>query len=337
MESGALPLFPVPPIHKRIDAYKKIFSISIQLFIGDITNIGAVYHIFDLSQPDIVIHCASQSSAPFSMKNRTNAALTYENNCLGTLNLMFAIQRAMRPIHFVKLGSIGACGTPAASTKAIDVQADIACKLQPTSFQQITEATSTQILQFAADNWGHIVTEVRLGVVWGHRTKDSIEGPELVTNFHYDAIFGTVANRFLVQAAIGYPLTIYGSGKQPYAFVALEDVIVALENAVFDPPIAGRFQQLNLFNESLSIEELANLVQSCSEKAGFHVDKKYIRNPRMESRPFSNPSKSSLTWNTLGGLRLKEAMDERCFMDILQAKNNIDEQAMIPNILWNKN
>jgi hypothetical protein len=117
----------------------------------------------------------------------------------------------------------------------------------------------------------------------------------------------------------------------------LEDVVVALENALFDPPIAGRFQQLDFLSESFSIEELANLVQSCSEKAGFHVDKKYIRNPRMGSGTFSNPPKSSLTWNSLGGLRLKESLDERCFMDILQVKNNIDEQAMIPNILWNKN
>jgi UDP-sulfoquinovose synthase len=344
MESDSNPLHEVQPLHRRVKAFEEITGVSIAIHIGDITNVGAIYHIFDVVRPDLVILTAGQPSAPFSMKNRTNAIITQENIFLSAINTLFAMQRAQRDVNLIRLGSLGVYGTPDISIGDGYIPIEFAGRRdtlpyphQPGSFHHLAECGVSSALLFACSNWGLKITELRLGVVYGMDSPETILHHNLATSFHYDAIFGTVANRFCVQAAVGHPLTVYGNGGQKRAFLCLTDVIQGVHLALQNPPEPGNLRVFNHFSEVLTIRELAERVQGCAKKSGLHVEIEPVVNPRTEKENhYYNPECKGLRELGFSYTPLEEVVDDHLFAKILGSKDRIDLNLITQYILWRK-
>ena len=344
MECGSVPLFEVLPLHRRTSAFKQTSGKELKYFIGDITNVGAIYHIFDLVKPDTVIRCSGQPSAPFSMKNRVNSIITQESNYLGALNILFAVQRSELPVHLISLGSTGVYGTPDVPIREgyLDVELNgkkdkLPFPLQPGSFLELAEASATNAMNFACRNWGHSITEIRLGVVYGFETEETSRSAALATSFYYDAVFGTVVNRCTVQAAIGYPLTVYGSGGQKRSFLSLTDVVKGVEYVVEKLPEKGHLRIIHHFSETMTILELAKRIQDCAKRAGLRSEIKHLPNHRIEKEdPFYSPER--LWFNEMGFpySTLEDVLNTKYFFKMLEEKDRIDLTVMDNFIPWKK-
>lgn len=226
LEEGIEPLEHVPTLQKRINIWKKITKNNINLKVGSLTNHRLVYNLFEEFKPDTIIHYAEQPSAPYSMQGRGQAVYTQYNNVIGNLNVLFAMKRHCPNAHLVKLGTMGEYGTP-----NIDIEegyitiehkgrSDILpFPKQPFSFYHLSKVHDSNNIVFACKVWGLRATDLNQGVVYGIDTDETVINSELRTSFHYDGVFGTVLNRFAVQAVSGFPLTIYGKGSQTRGFL----------------------------------------------------------------------------------------------------------------------
>lgn len=345
MECGAVPLFEVLPIHRRVSALKERTGHEVRYFIGDVTNVGAIYHVLDVVAPDVVINAAGQASAPFSMRNRASALVTQENGYLSALNVLFAVQRAQRPIHLISLGSLGVYGFPAMDVPEgyITIEAGgrtnrMPLPVQPRSFQQLAAASTSTALAFGCENWGLTITDVRLGIVYGFWTPETAGAAALRTSFYYDAVFGTVANRFGVQAAVGYPLTIHGDGEQTRPFLSLADMVRGLALVVDGGrPAPGRLRVVHHFGEVLTIRALADRVLACARSIGLVSSVKHVPNPRVEPSDASyRPLDGTLRERGLRCAALEETLNEDYFQAILREKDRIDLEVMEKDVLWRR-
>ena len=194
------------------------------------------------------------------MQSRETAVYTQVNNVVGTMNIMFAIQKFCPQTNLIKLGTMGEYGTP-----DIDIEEGwltvnhngrsdkVMYPKKPNSFYHLSKVHDSHNLEFACRIWGLKVTDLNQGVVYGINTKQTNLDPVLRTSFHYDDVFGTVLNRFLVQAAVNMPLSIYGKGGQTRGFLNIRDTIACVELAVDNPGEAGEFRVLNQFTEQFSV------------------------------------------------------------------------------------
>ena len=201
------------------------------------------------------------------MIDRAHAVYTQVNNVVGNLNLMYAIAERNPAIHLVKLGTMGEYGTP-----NIDIEEgyiEITHKgrtdvmpypKQPGSFYHLSKVHDSHNLHFACRIWGLRVTDLNQGVVYGQETDETTMHPDLATRFDYDAVFGTVLNRFCVQAVVGHPLSVYGSGNQTRGMLDIRDTLACVELALLNPADEGEFRVFNQFTESFSVQQMAEMV-----------------------------------------------------------------------------
>lgn len=325
MESGAEPLFEVLPLHRRIKRFSEVTGCDIEMHIGDLTNVGAIYHIFDLFKPDAVYFCAGQPSAPFSMQNRTNAVTTHENSLIGLMNALFAVQRSDQKIHFIRIGAAGL---------------RTACNGEPGrrgSFHHLAQSAGTDMLAFSAANWGLTATELRPGIIYGFETDETALDPALCTAFHYDAVFGTAANRFGVQAAIGLPLTVYGDGGRMRAFTALPDIVAAAAAALDHPREPGRVYTADHYGEIATIRDAADLIRACAETAGLRAETGRIDNPRTEAgAAFAFAEDGPAMFADCPAGKLEDTFTRDFFMAVIREKDRIDPAAMERYIPWRR-
>ena len=326
MEMGAEPLFEVFPIHRRVAKFREMTGKEIQYYISDMTNVGAIYHVFDRAQPDVVIHCSGQPSAPFSMKNRANAVLTHQNNVTGILNVLFAVQRAERDIHLISIQGLHKCeGEDNTSSSSF------------ASFYHVADVQCVQNIQFACQNWGMRTTVLQQGIVYGFETDESKLHPYLHIAFHYDEVFGSLVNRFTVQAAIGHPLTVYGEGNQTCALLHIENAISCVERSIQESSIPGSMRTAIQYLETLTINQLAEIVQQQAKNAGYSVEIKSVSNPRKETADGTFPQTTDSSGNlSKDKITVKDALTRDCFHQILQAKDRIDTSVIQQNVLWNR-
>ena len=342
LEDGIQPLEPIPTLHQRVAFWRDITGHEIPMRIGDMTNSRFVYNTLDEFRPEAIIHYAEQPSAPYSMQSRGNAVFTQYNNVIGTLNLLFAMKRHCADAHLIKLGTMGEYGTP-----NIDIEEGfitithnnrtdtLPFPKQPGSFYHLSKVHDSHNIMFACRNWDLRATDLNQGIVYGIETDESRLGPELRTSFHYDSIFGTVLNRFCVQAVAGIPLTVYGSGEQKRGFLNLRDTLQCVDIAARFPATRGECRVFNQFTEVFSVMELAALVQQAAGAQGLKVAVEHLTNPRAESEQhYYNPQSSTLPQLGLDPHRLSDVLITEMISYIEAVRDRIDPATIHPSIQW---
>ena len=285
-EMGVDSLVPARQLQRRIATWKEVSGYTVEPFIGDLTDDQFVERTLKDFGPNAVVHFAEQRSAPYSMIDRRHAVYTQVNNVVGTLNLLYSIKDIDPNIHLVKLGTMGEYGAP-----NIDIEEgyiEITHKgrtdrlpypKQPNSFYHLSKVHDSHNIHFACKIWNIRATDLNQGIVYGQETPETTLHPDLLTRWDYDAVFGTVLNRFAVQAAVGYPLTVYGKGGQTRAMLDIRDTLACIELACLHPAEAGEFRVFNQFTESHGVKDLAEWV---ARVADFEVKIDSIPNPRVE-------------------------------------------------------
>ena len=343
LEEGIEPLLPIAPLHRRMRTWREVTGREIDLFVGDLCNHRFVYKVLEQFEPDTIIHYGEQPSAPYSMQSRGTAVFSQTNNIVGTLNTLFAMRTHCPDAHIVKLGTMGEYGTP-----NIDIEEgwlEITHKgrtdrmlypKKPGSFYHLSKVHDSANIEFACRTWGMRATDLNQGVVYGIHTDETLVNPGLRTSFHYDDVFGTVLNRFLVQAAVGSPLTIYGEGGQTRGFLNIRDTVRCVELAADFPGSPGDFRVFNQFTEQFSVMELANKVHAAGDRAGLPVEILHLDNPRVEQENhYYNAQHSKLV--DLGlepHLLTDDVLDEMLAEIRANSGNNVSSETFLPRVRW---
>ena len=303
-ELGVIPLEPVPTLEERAKRWKAVAGRTIDVVEGDIaTDPALLAEVFGSFRPDTIVHYAEQPSAPYSMIDRDAAAYTQSNNVVGTLNVMFAMRDRCPGAHLVKIGTMGEYGTPNFDIEEgwLNVTHNgrsdrVLFPKRPSSFYHLSKVHDSANLEFGCRVWDLRVTDLNQGVVYGIETDESRLDPGLLTSFHYDDVFGTLINRFIVQAAIGVPLTVYGLGGQTRGYLNVRDTLQCVELAALTPAKLGEFRVFNQFTERFRVIDLAERVRGVAENRGIAVSLQQLSNPRVEHEEhYYNPRHSALT------------------------------------------
>jgi UDP-sulfoquinovose synthase len=345
LEENVMPLNNVLNMQMRSDIWNASNKNKISNAIVDLTDFKLLDKILKQFQPESIIHYGQQPSAPYSMKSRKTCVFTQENNIIGNLNLLFAINANCPESHLVKLGTMGEYGTP-----NIDIEegyltiehngrADtFLYPKTPGSFYHLSKVADSNNIFFACKMWGLRATDLNQGVVYGLDTEHTDQIKGINTSFHYDDIFGTVINRFLTQAAIGHPLTVYGKGNQTRGYLNILDTIKCVEIACNNPPEKGKFNIFNQFTEQFSINQIADLVIDAGKSIGIKISKMNVENPRIEKEEHYYNAKNEKFKN----LGLKPNLLSVDFLakeltKTVKLKHNVNEDKIQPKVLWNKN
>ncbi len=286
-------LTPIKPIGTRLAAWQEITGREIAFYRFDVAeNYRVMLDLLNEFRPDAVVHFAEQRAAPYSMKSSYHKRYTVNNNVSATHNLLAAVVESGLDCHIVHLGTMGVYGYGTAGIKIpegylrikIDtddggqVEQEILYPPNPGSIYHMTKTQDQLMFAFYNKNDGIRVTDLHQGIVWGTQTKETRLDERLINRFDYDGDYGTVLNRFLMQAAVGYPLTVHGTGGQTRAFIHVQDTVRCIQLAVENAPNHGdRVQVFNQMTETHRVRELATLVSSIT---GAEID--YVDNPRKE-------------------------------------------------------
>ncbi|MDE2571445.1 MAG: NAD-dependent epimerase/dehydratase family protein [bacterium] len=344
-ELDVIPLEDVPDFKQRAERWNVLTGWEIEVVRGDITQADLMNQICVNFHPEVIVHFAEQPSAPYSMIGRDAAVLTQQNNIVGTLNVMFAMREHCPDAELVKLGTMGEYGTP-----NIDIEEgwiEITHKgrsdrlpypKRPSSLYHCSKVHDSVNLEFACRSWGLRVTDLNQGVVYGIETDEmSLDRKALRTSFHYDDVFGTVLNRFVVQAAIGMPLTVYGKGGQTRSFLNIKDTLQCVELASVNPASRGEFRVFNQFTELFSILELAERVKRVAQARGLCVEIQGVANPRVESElHYYNAANTSLLALGLKPHLLSDELLDGMLERALEARNQIRERLIPPRVDWKR-
>jgi UDP-sulfoquinovose synthase len=283
-------LTPIRLLDERIDAWHEHGGGPIAAHPGDLQDGEFVDRLIAELRPEAIVHYGEHSSAPYSMISRRHAVETQVNNVVGTLNLLWALREHAPDCHLVKLGTMGEYGTPNIDIEEGYLEIEhkgrrdvLPYPKQPGSLYHLSKVHDSHNVQFACRAWGLRATDLNQGVVYGIETDETAIDERLVTRFDYDELFGTALNRFCVQAVIGHPLTVYGSGTQTRGFLNIRDTLQCVELAVSEPAQPGEFRVFNQFTEQFSVLELAELVCRAGAALGFDAQIAHYPNPRVEA------------------------------------------------------
>jgi UDP-sulfoquinovose synthase len=339
VEMGVESLVPIASLQQRVRTWYEISGNSIEVFIGDITDYEFFYNAIKRFDPDAIVHFGEQRSAPYSMIDRKHAVYTQVNNVVGTLNLLYAIKELNKDIHLVKLGTMGEYGTPNIDIEEGYIEIThrgrkdvLPYPKQPGSFYHLSKVHDSHNIYFACKSWGLKATDLNQGIVYGQETDETSLDPKLVTRFDYDAVFGTVLNRFAVQAAIGHPLTVYGSGNQRRGMLNIRDTLACVELALNHPAEEGEMRVYNQFTESFSIMELAEMIK---EAADFEVRIESIEDPRTEAQEhYYRAAHTKLLDLGLAPHLLSDSVLNALINLAVKYKSRVDKRAILPTINW---
>ena len=287
-EMGVDSLVPIKHLQQRVRVWEEVSGLRIATYVGDLTDAPFVKRTIEAFHPDAVVHFAEQRSAPYSMIDQNHAVYTQGNNVVGTLNLLYAIAEVDPSIHLVKLGTMGEYGTPNIDIEEGFIEIThrgrtdvLPYPKQPGSFYHLSKVHDSANIMFACRIWGLRSTDLNQGIVYGQETPETVLHPDLATRFDYDGVFGTVLNRFCVQAVVGHPLTVYGSGGQTRGMLDIRDTLACVELACVNPPDQGEYRVFNQFTESFSVAQLAEMVVDAFPGT---VEVVHLDDPRVEKQ-----------------------------------------------------
>ena len=318
--------------------------------------------------PDTVMHYAEQPSAPYSLINYRYANITVQNNLLVTNNLIWALRDFARDTHVVHIGTMGEYGTPNIDIPEgwLEIEKNgrkdrFLFPRQASSLYHTTKIMDTDLMWFGVRMWGLRVTDLMQGPVYGIETEESSiadgsrlmadsgyqnledsgrpsersEREHLRTIFNYDEIFGTIVNRFLVQAVVGYPLTVYGKGGQTRGYLNIKDTLQCVHKAEMKPAAKGELRIFNQIMETFSVNELAERVQAVGNRLGYKVNIQSIENPRKEAEEhYYNPTYQGLIELGVEPHYLTDEVLEGMFRVVEQYRGNIRNDVIFKGIKW---
>jgi UDP-sulfoquinovose synthase len=342
-EAGTGSLTPIADLDQRIAAWKELSGEEIRSFAGSVQDGDFLESVVAETRPEAVVHYGQQASAPYSMASREKAVETQYANVIGNLNLLFAIRDHVPDCHLVKLGTMGEYGQPDIDIEEGYIEIEhkgrkdtLPFPKLPASLYHCSKVHDSTNIHFACRTWGLRATDLNQGVVYGIETEESSRDERLITRFDYDEIFGTVLNRFCLQAVIGHPLTVYGAGTQTRGFLNIRDTLACVELAALNPAGAGEFRVFNQFTEQFSVIELAHLVRHAGEHLGYSVEIQHCENPRVEKEEhYYNAIHTKLLDLGLEPTLLGEELVESMIHAIERYKGHVIESSIDPRTRWN--
>ncbi len=339
VELGTDTLVPIATLTKRVARWRAESGATIDVQAADLTDGAALTRVVERFEPDTIVHLGEQRSAPYSMIDQNHAVHTQVNNVTGTLNLLWTIAQVDPAIHLVKLGTMGEYGTP-----NIDIEEGwlevthrgrkdvLPYPKQPGSFYHLSKVHDSHNVMFCCRTWGLRATDLNQGVVYGTGTPETSAHPDLATRFDYDSVFGTVLNRFVVQAVSDHPLTVYGAGGQTRGFLDIVDTVRCLEIAAQHPADPGEFRVFNQFTESFSVRELADMVAAAFPEP---VRIEHVENPRVEKdQHYYHAAHDRLLALGLEPHLLSEATLNSLFRVVSRWQDRIDQRVIPPFARW---
>jgi UDP-sulfoquinovose synthase len=342
-EAGSDSLTPIGGLEQRVKAWRETSGEQIRSYSGSVEDGDFLDGVVAETRPEAVIHYGEQPSAPYSMISRERAVETQHTNVIGTLNLLFSLRDHVPECHLVKLGTMGEYGQPDIDIEEGYIEIEhkgrkdtLPFPKLPGSLYHCSKVHDSTNIHFACRTWGLRATDLNQGVVYGIETEETAGDERLITRFDYDEIFGTVLNRFCVQAVIGHPLTVYGSGGQTRGFLNIRDTLNCVELAATNPADAGEFRVFNQFTEQFSVLELAELVKHAAEHLGYSVEIQHCDNPRVEKEEhYYNAIHTKLLDLGLEPTLLGEELVESIIHAIERYKGNVIESSIDPHTRWN--
>jgi UDP-sulfoquinovose synthase len=339
---GVKTLTPIRTLSERVEVWRRLTGNVIKTFVGDVTDYDFLASTIEDFRPDAIVHFAEQRSAPYSMIDRKHAVLTQVNNVVGTLNLLFAIREILADCHLVKLGTMGEYGTPNIDIEEgyITIEHNgrrdvLPYPKQPGSFYHLSKVHDSHNIRFACNIWKLRATDLNQGVVYGTMTDEAAMDEALINRFDYDGVFGTVLNRFCVQAALGKHLTVYGKGGQTRGFLDIRDTVRCIEIACEKPAAPGECRVFNQFTEQFTVLELAQLVQGAGKHMGFKVEIDHLPDPRVEAEQhYYNAKHSRLVDLGLVPHKLSEALLDSLLNIAVKYRDRADTSTMLPQVNW---
>lgn len=335
-------LVPVPNLNERAEIFKALTDREILVKIGDCADYRTMEEVVRDFLPDAVVHYAEQPSAPYSMSGFNEARLTLNNNLGVTFNLIWAVLEHVPDCHIIKLGTMGEYGTP-----NIDIEEgwlDVEHKgrkerflypRQAGSLYHTTKILDTDLLWFYVRLYGLRVTDLMQGPVYGLSTDEADLDVRLRPHFNYDDIFGTVVNRFLVQAVAGVPLTVYGKGGQTRGYLNLKDTLQCVALALDFPVEKGELRILNQFTEQFSVNDLAQRIAKVGSQMGLKVQIQSIENPRKEKEEhYYNAAHSGLIDLGLQSHFMTDDVIYSMIKQVMEYKDYIDIKKILPRVRW---
>ncbi len=341
-ELGVETLTPIRILSERLRIWQELTGHAIELFVGDITDYEFLSSVVRDFEPETVVHFAEQRSAPYSMIDRKHAVFTQLNNVAGTLNLLFALREFQPDCHLVKLGTMGEYGTPNIDIEEgyITIEHNgrkdvLPFPKQPPSFYHLSKVHDSHNIMFACKIWGLRATDLNQGVVYGTITDEVTLDEGLINRFDYDEVFGTVLNRFCVQAALGHPLTVYGRGGQTRGFLDIRDTVRCIEIAALHPAARGECRVFNQFTEQFSVLQLAEMVRSAGRNVGLHVEITHLPDPRVEAEDhYYNAKHSKLVDLGLQPHALGDSLLDSLMNIALRYRDRVDTSTFLPQVDW---
>ena len=341
-ELGAQTLTPIAPLSDRLRTWARLTGKTIDLFVGDVMDYDFLLSQVQQFEPETIIHFAEQRSAPYSMIDRKHAVFTQTNNVIGTLNVLFAIRETLPDCHLIKLGTMGEYGTPNIDIEEGYIHIEhngrrdvLPYPKQPGSFYHLSKVHDSHNMMFACKIWGLRATDLNQGVVYGTMTDEIGLDEALINRLDYDEVFGTVLNRFCVQAAIGQPLTVYGKGGQTRGFLDIRDTVRCIELACLNPAARGECRVYNQFTEQFSVMDIAIKVREAGKDLGMKVEIDHIPDPRVEAEQhYYNAKHSKLLDLGLQPHYLSESLLDSLMNIALKYRDRIDPTIILPQVNW---
>jgi len=288
-------LTPISSITERLSAWEEIGGKPMRFINMDISKqYQKLLNLLIEEKPNSIIHFAEQRAAPYSMKSSFTKRYTVDNNVNGTHNLLAAIVESNLDIHVVHLGTMGVYGygshrgatIPEGYLKVEVPQPDgsrfeeeILHPASPGSVYHMTKTLDQLLFLYYNKNDLVRITDLHQGIVWGTNTESTLKDPRLTNRFDYDGDYGTVLNRFLMQAAIGYPLSVHGTGGQTRAFIHIKDSVKCVQLALENPPKPG--ERVKIFNQMTESHQVGELAKKVASLTGATIN--YLPNPRNEA------------------------------------------------------
>lgn len=347
-ELGVQSLTPITSLTDRVSTWKEVSGRNIGVANFDVAHdYDALTGLLRDIEPDAVVHFAEQRSAPYSMKSPTHKRYTIDNNINATHNLLAAVVETNLDVHVIHLGSMGVYGY---ETVPVDLpegyltvsypdrngemhSRDILYPTLPGSVYHLSKSLDQLLFQFYARNDHVRVADLHQGIVWGTQTEETLRDPRLINRFDYDGDYGTVLNRFIVEAAIGYPLTVHGTGGQTRAFIHIRDTVQCIRLALESGDEVG--DQVRVMNQMTETHRVVDLARLVADNLGAEVS--MVTNPRQEA----DENELRVRNDHLLGLGLKPiTLNSQLLLDLYEVAltytDRVDTSRIPARSLWNK-